>query len=63
MFKEALKLCAIPILIAMLVTPTRFALELAGIPDVYVFLIGLLWLTLASAAYWAIKVARHRSPI
>ena len=62
MFKEALKLCAVPIFIAMLVTPTRFALELAGIPDVYVFLIGLLWLTLASSVYWAIKVAGHQNP-
>lgn len=58
----ALRLCAIPILIALLITPIRFFLELAGIPDVYVFLIGLLWFTLICSVYWAHKLIDHETP-
>ncbi|MDN3650905.1 hypothetical protein QWZ13_18510 [Reinekea marina] len=62
MFKFALGLSTAPIFIAQLVTPTRFFLELAGIPDVYVFLIGLLWLTLICSVYWAKKLVDYESP-
>jgi len=62
MFNDAFRLTLIPILIALLVTPIRFSLELAGVPDVYVFLIGLLWLTLACAVYWAFKLKEHKQP-
>ena len=62
MFKFALGLSTVPIFIALLVTPTRFFLELAGIPDVYVFLIGLLWLTLICSVYWAKKLVDYESP-
>ena len=49
MFQRALNLAAIPVLIALFVTPTRFFLELAGRPEEVIFIIGLLWLTLAVA--------------
>ena len=49
-------------IIAWLVTPVRFSLELLGIPDVYVFLIGLLWLTLACSIYWAFKIRTTDRP-
>ncbi|WP_196137907.1 hypothetical protein [Aliikangiella sp. G2MR2-5] len=62
MFNLALRLCRYPILFALLITPTRFFLELAGVPDIYVFLIGLLWLTLASSIYWAVKLIDHQHP-
>lgn len=62
MIKLAFDLCKIPILLALLVTPIRFSLELAGIPDVYVFLIGLLWLSLACSVYWAFKLKTHEHP-
>jgi hypothetical protein len=62
MLKLALRLCIVPIVIALLVTPIRFFLELAGIPDVYVFLIGLLWLTLICSVYWANKLVNYEYP-
>jgi hypothetical protein len=42
-----------------MITPVRFGLELAGVPDVYVFLIGLLWLTLAYSIYWGVKLVNQ----
>jgi len=51
MFQRALNLAAIPVLIALFVTPTRFFLELAGRPEEVIFIIGLLWLTLAVAVF------------
>jgi len=49
-------------IIAWIVTPVRFSLELAGIPEIYIFLIGLLWLTLACSIYWASKLRTNESP-
>ena len=56
MFLRALNLAKIPVLIAIFVTPIRFFLELAGLPENVIFIIGLLWLTLAFAVYWGIKL-------
>jgi len=55
-FQRAFSLAKTPIIIAMLVTPIRFSLELAGLPQSAIFIIGLLWLTLAFAVYWGIKL-------
>ena len=44
----------------MIITPLRFSLELAGIPDNYIFIIGLLWLTLAFSVYWGIKLYQQK---
>ena len=56
MFLRALNLAKIPVLIAMIVTPIRFFLELAGLPENLIFIIGLLWLTLAFAVYWFFEI-------
>lgn len=56
MFLRALNLAKTPVLIAMFVTPIRFFLEMAGLPENVIFIIGLLWLTLAVAVYWGIKL-------
>jgi hypothetical protein len=42
MIQRALKLAVLPVLISLVVTPVRFLLELAGIPEIYIFPIGLL---------------------
>lgn len=62
MFKRALRLAAIPTLIALLVTPVRFFLELAGLPESAIFIVGLLWLTLAVAVFWGVKLANEDRP-
>ena len=62
MIQRALRLAALPVLISLFVTPVRFFLELAGLPEVYIFLIGLLWLTLAFAVYWGIRLSVEEHP-
>ena len=62
MFLRALSLAKIPVLIAIFVTPIRFFLELAGLPENVIFIIGLLWLTLAFAVYWGIKLYNEKQP-
>ena len=60
MFLRALNLAKTPVLIAMFVTPIRFFLEMAGLPENVIFIIGLLWLTLAFAVYWGIKLYNEK---
>lgn len=55
-FQCAFKLAKAPIIISMFVTPTRYLLELAGLPENIIFIIGLLWLALAFSIYWGIKL-------
>ena len=62
MFIRAFSLAKTPVLIAMIVTPIRFSLELAGLPENVIFIIGLLWLTLAFAVYWGIKLYNEKQP-
>jgi hypothetical protein len=62
MFLRALSLAKTPVLIAMFITPIRFFLELAGLPENVIFIIGLLWLTLAFAVYWGIKLYNEKHP-
>ncbi len=62
MIQRALRLAALPVLISLFVTPVRFFLELAGIPEAYIFLIGLLWLTLAFAVFWGIRLSDEKHP-
>ena len=61
-FQHAFRLAKTPIIIALLVTPIRFSLELVGIPEKVIFIIGLLWLTLAFAIYWGIKLYNEKHP-
>jgi len=56
LFKEVLELVKIPILLGLLVTPIRFGLEQLGIPEVYIFLVGLLWFSLGLSIYWGFKL-------
>ena len=53
---RAFRLAKMPILLSFIVTPLRFLLEYSGLPEYAIFLIGLLWLTLAFAIYWGIKL-------
>ena len=62
MFQRALRLAAIPTLIALFITPTRFFLERAGLPLSVIFIVGLLWLTLVVAVFWGIKLADEERP-
>jgi hypothetical protein len=55
-FQHALRLSKKAILIALILTPIRFSLEIAGLPESVIFIIGLLWLTLGFAIYWGIKL-------
>ena len=62
MFLRAISLAKTPVLIAMFVTPIRFFLELAGLPENVIFIIGLLWLTLVFAVFWGIKLFTEERP-
>ena len=62
MFLRALSLAKTSVLIATFVTPIRFFLELAGLPENVIFIIGLLWLTLAFSGYWGIKLYNEKHP-
>jgi len=62
MFQQALRLAKIPIIISLFVTPIRFLLELAGLSENVIFIIGLLWLALAFAVYWGIKLFNEKQP-
>jgi hypothetical protein len=61
-FTKALQLAKPPIIISLFVTPIRFLLELAGLPEYAIFIIGLLWLTLAFSVYWGIKLYNEKQP-
>jgi len=61
-FIQALRLAKTPIIISLIVTPIRFLLELAGLPDYAIGIIGLLWLTLAFSVYWGIKLYNEKQP-
>ena len=62
MILQALPLAKTPIIISLFVTPIRFLLELAGLPEYAIFIIGLLWLTLAFSVYWGIKLYNEKQP-
>jgi len=57
---RAFHLAKTPIIIAMFVTPIRYFLELLGLPENVIFIIGLLWLTLGYAIYWGIKLYNEK---
>ena len=59
-FQRALSLVKTPIIIALFVTPIRYSLELLGLPENIIFIIGLLWLTLGFAIYWGIKLYNEK---
>ncbi|WP_431167717.1 hypothetical protein [Tenacibaculum halocynthiae] len=59
---EAISIIKTPIIIALLVTTVRYILELLGISENIIFIIGLLWLTLGFSIYWGIKLSDTKSP-
>lgn len=59
-FKHAMRLAKKAILVALILTPIRFFLELAGIPEHVIFIIGLLWLTLGFSIYWGIQLFKEK---
>jgi hypothetical protein len=59
-FQHAFRLAKTPIIVALFVTPIRFFLELSGLPEYVIFIIGLLWLTLVFAIYWGIKLYNEK---
>lgn len=61
-FNHSLRLVKIPIIIALILTPIRFSLELAGLPESVIFIIGLLWLTLVFSIYWGTKLYNEKNP-
>ena len=56
LLQQAFHLAKLPIIISLFLTPVRFLLELAGLPEYAIFIIGLLWLALAFSVYWGIKL-------
>ena len=58
---QALTIAKLPILISMFITPIRFSLELSGLPENYIFFIGLLWLALAFSVFWGIKLYNNKN--
>ena len=59
-FEKAIQLAKKAILIAIILTPIRFSLELAGLPESAIFIIGLLWLTIGFSIYWGIKLSNAK---
>jgi hypothetical protein len=59
---QALNLAKVPIIIAYFLTPIRFLLELAGLPENIIFIFGLLWLTLVFAVHWGVKIYHATNP-
>lgn len=55
LFQQAISLAITPIIIAFFLTPGRFFLELSGLPENFIFIIGLLWLTIGISIYWGIR--------
>lgn len=49
-------------IISFFLTPVRFLLELPGLPEHTISLIGLLWLTLAFSVFWGIKLQDQKQP-
>ncbi|MEO9484104.1 MAG: hypothetical protein ABJG47_11680 [Ekhidna sp.] len=60
MLKQAIDLVKWPIVIAMFLTPVRFFLEVLGLPEYAIFLLGLLWLTLGFSIYWGVKLSDEK---
>ena len=58
--QQAIYYAKAPIIIALILTPVRYCLELLGLPENAIFIIGLLWLTLGFAIYLGIKIAMHK---
>ncbi|MFY0672351.1 MAG: hypothetical protein JXQ87_03050 [Bacteroidia bacterium] len=59
-FEKAFQLAKKAILIAIILTPIRFSLELYGLPESAIFIFGLLWLTIGFSIYWGVKLSNTK---
>ncbi|UCE93089.1 MAG: hypothetical protein JSV73_09770 [Flavobacteriaceae bacterium] len=55
LFQEAIHHAKTPVIIALFLTPVRFTLELLGVPENFIFIVGLLWFTIGISIYWGIR--------
>lgn len=62
MLRRALRLAAWPVLISLFITPVRVLLEMAGVPTVFVFPLGLLWLALGFSVFLGIRLGEEEHP-
>ncbi len=60
LLQHAFHLAKTPIIISLFLTPIRFILELAGLPEYAIFILGLLWLTIAFSVYWGFKLYNNK---
>lgn len=55
LLQQAISYAKTPIIISLFLSPIRYILELIGLPENAIFIIGLLWLTLGFSIYLGIK--------
>tara|TARA_R110002051_G_scaffold273665_4_gene334312 strand:- start:8727 stop:9188 length:462 start_codon:yes stop_codon:yes gene_type:complete len=60
--QQAIHFAKVPVIISLFLSPTRYTLELIGLPENAIFIIGLLWLTLGFAIYLGIKTFNKKKP-
>lgn len=60
--RQAIHFAKVPVIISLFLSPIRYTLELIGLPDNAIFIIGLLWLTLGFAIYLGIKTFNEKKP-
>ncbi|UAM98902.1 hypothetical protein K8354_03525 [Polaribacter litorisediminis] len=60
--QQAIHFAKVPVIISLFLSPTRYTLELIGLPENAIFIIGLLWLTLGFAIYLGIKTFNEKKP-
>lgn len=56
LLKKVMNLAKVPTIIALLIALVRFVLELSGLPENAIFIIGLLWFTLGFSIYLGFKL-------
>ena len=60
--QQAIHFAKVPVIISLFLSPTRYTLELIGLPENAIFIIGLLWLTLGFAIYLGVKTYNEKKP-
>jgi hypothetical protein len=60
--QQAIHFAKVPVIISLFLSPIRYTLELIGLPENAIFIIGLLWLTLGFAIYLGIKTVNDKKP-
>ena len=60
--QQAIHFAKVPVIISLFLSPIRYTLELIGLPENAIFIIGLLWLTLGFAIYLGVKTYNEKKP-